>query len=187
MFKLNLDEHSYIALFQPEDAEELYQLIDRNRVSLGKWLSFPQKTKNLEDSKAFIQRSLTRFSAGNGFWAGIWHKDQLAGSIGFLYVDVYNRKTEIGYWLGESSQGYGLAARSCEKLIEHAFKQWEFNKVEINMATQNTKSRSVAKRLGFREEGTIRDYEKLNGEFLDRVIYGMLKTEWEEQLKEENL
>ncbi|TYR73991.1 GNAT family N-acetyltransferase [Rossellomorea vietnamensis] len=184
MFKLKLDEHIYTALFQPEDAIELYELIAENRHSLGEWLSFPGKTKSLEDTERFIERSLDRFSAGNGFWAGIWFNGQLAGAVGYLHVDKSNRKTEIGYWLGESFQGYGLVTKSCQRFIDHAFKVWELNKVEINMASRNTRSRSVAERLGFMEEGTIREFEYINGEFKDRVIYGMIRREWEGQRKE---
>ncbi|WP_345840745.1 GNAT family protein [Bacillus sp. P14.5] len=183
---MKLDEHSYLALLQQGDAVELFELIDDNRKSLGEWLSFPKKTISVEDSEVFIQKSLTRFSSGNGFWAGIWHKGVLAGSIGFLYVDINNRKTEIGYWLGESFQGCGLVTKACKKFIDHAFNEWELNKVEINMAFKNTRSRSVAERLGLIEEGTIREYEYINGEFLDRVIYGIVKKEWKELREEES-
>ncbi len=46
------------------------------------------------------------------------------------------------------------------------------------MATKNRKSKAIPERLGFTEEGRIRNYELLHGEYLDRIIFGLLKKEW---------
>jgi ribosomal-protein-serine acetyltransferase len=180
MFKQLLDVDTHISLLQPNDASHLFKVVDSNRGTLGKWLSFPEKTKSVKDSKVFIEKSLNRFAEDNGFWAGIWVAGELAGAIGYLYVDSHNRKTEIGYWLGRGFEGKGLVTKSCKTFIHHAFEDWDLNKVEINMAGENTKSRAVAERLGFKYEGAIRDYEFLNGEYHDRLIYGMLQEEWNE-------
>ena len=37
-----------------------------------------------------------------GFAVAIWHNGEMAGQIEYNYLDWINRKTEIGYWLGES-------------------------------------------------------------------------------------
>ena len=50
------------------------------------------------------------------------------------------------------------------------------------MASNNSKSKAIPERLGFKEEGRIRDYEFLHGEYLDRIICGLLKEEWKENL-----
>ncbi|RIW37266.1 N-acetyltransferase [Bacillus salacetis] len=173
-----LDGEIRISLFQPYHAPELFQLVDDNREILGKWLSFPHKTRTIEDSRLFIERSLTRFENDHGFWAGIWLKDELAGAIGYLYMDPSARKTEIGYWLGRGFEGNGLVTKSCVCFVNHAFEGLELNKVEINMSEQNARSIAVAERLGFKREGLIRDFEFLNGLYHNRFIYGMLRKEW---------
>jgi ribosomal-protein-serine acetyltransferase len=178
MFKLKIEDDIHISLLQPHHALQLFSLVDANRNSLGKWLSFPGKTKTVEDSKFFIEKSLTRFAKNDGFWAGIWYHGQLAGAIGYLYADSAHSKTEIGYWLGSAFEGKGLVTKSCQSFIRYAFEEWKLNKVEINMAADNIKSIAVAERLGFMQEGKIRDYEYLNGKYQDRLIYGMLLKEW---------
>ena len=69
--------------------------------------------------------------------------------------------------------------KAAKRFIDHAFQDLDLRKVEIGVAANNVKSRAIPLRLGFTEEGIIRNYEHLNGEYLDRVIYGMLKEEWE--------
>jgi ribosomal-protein-serine acetyltransferase len=178
LFKAVIDSNSYISILETRHAGELFNLIDGSRESIGKWLSFPEFTNEVQDTKTFIEKSLNRFASNNGYWAGIWHKGKIAGSIGYLYLDWGNNKTEIGYWLGKDFEGLGLATKACNILIEHAFSELQLNKVEINVATRNIRSKAIPERLGFTKEGTIRNYEFLNGEYLDRIIYGLLKDEW---------
>lgn len=180
MYKAVIDVNTYIAILEPRHAEELFALIDGSRDSIGKWLTFPTVTNEIQDTRDFIKRSLNRLAANNGYWAGIWYKGQLAGSIGFLYWDWGNKKTEIGYWLGKEFEGLGLATKACTCLITHAFSDLQLHKVEIRMATKNTKSKAIPERLGFTIEGVIRDEEFLNGEYHDKIIYGLLKDEWKE-------
>ncbi|WP_249435691.1 GNAT family protein [Paenibacillus sp. Marseille-Q4541] len=112
--------------------------------------------------------------------APIWHKGQIAGSIGFLRIDWDARRTEIGYWLGSDFEGKGLMSKACNALVVHAFNDLNLRKIEIGVATYNMKSRAIPERIGFTQEGTIRNYELLHNQFLDRVIYGLLKEEWQQ-------
>jgi ribosomal-protein-serine acetyltransferase len=181
MVEYRIDDEIHISLLYPDQASLLFALVDANREWLGKWLSFPGKTHSVEDSKVFIEKSLTRYEKDNGFWAGIWYRNELAGAIGYLYIDSSARKTEIGYWLGSRFAGKGLVTKSCECFITHAFEVCKLNKVEINMAEKNEKSKAVAERLGLKREGVIRDYEFLNEQYHNRYIYGMLRKEWIER------
>ena len=182
MFKAIIDSNTFLSILEPRHAEELFHLIDYNRDSIGKWLAFPASTTEVHHTKTFIEKSLHRFTSANGYWAGIWYRGKLAGSIGYLYIDRGNHKTEIGYWLGKDFEGYGLATKACDLFIQHAFTDLQLTKVEINMASKNSKSKAIPERLGFTEEGRIRNYELLHGEYHDRIIYGLLKEEWKENL-----
>lgn len=180
MFKAIIDNESYISILEARHAGELFKLVDNSRDSIRKWLGFPDHTLEVNDTKKFIERSLNRFAFNNGYWAGIWHKGKIVGSIGFLYFNWDSKKTEIGYWLSKEFEGLGLVTKACSILIRHAFEELKLNKIEICIATNNYKSRAIPERLGFKEEGTIRCFEYLNGEYLDRVTYGILEEEWRE-------
>ncbi|OMC71765.1 ribosomal-protein-serine acetyltransferase [Paenibacillus sp. FSL H7-0326] len=178
MFKYEIDDSSLLALLETKDAEQLYDLINRNRDHIGKWLKFPSMTLAPEDSKTFIERTRMRYAKDEGYWLGIWCGDTLVGSIGYVYLDQENKKTEIGYWLGKEYEGKGIITRSVKALINYAFLELKLNKVEIGVATDNTKSRAIPEKLGFKREGELRDYEYINGRFVDRIIYGLKADEW---------
>lgn len=181
MFTYRLNEESYLKLLDIEDAKHVFRLVDSNRVHLRKWLPWVDATRNVADSRVFIEGTRKQFADGNGFQVGIWFKRELAGVAGFHGIDRANRKTEIGYWLGDSFQGRGLMTETCRALVHHAFRVWDLNKVEIRCGTANFRSCSIPERLRFKKEGMIREAEFVNGQYISHYVYGMLKSEWEKE------
>jgi ribosomal-protein-serine acetyltransferase len=107
----------------------------------------------------------------------IYYQDHFVGIIGLKDTDPDNEKTEIGYWLSESYQHKGIMTLSGKALINYVFDEMNLNRIQLKAATGNIKSRNVAKRLGFREEGTERESELHQRGFVDLVVYSLLKSE----------
>jgi ribosomal-protein-serine acetyltransferase len=62
--------------------------------------------------------------------------------------------------------------------VDHAFATWELNRILIQAAVDNGRSRAIPERLGFREEGVLREVERVGGRMLDGVVYAMLAGDW---------
>lgn len=178
MFRHSLDEHSELRLLELRQAETLFRLVDDNRSYLRAWLPWVDATRSPEDSREFIESSRRQLARDAGFSAGIWHRDRLAGVIGFHSLDRVHRVTSIGYWLDAGHQGKGLVTRACHALVRHALVDLELNRVEVRAATANHRSRAVAERLGFRLEGVLRDAEWLCDRYVDHAVYGMLARDF---------
>jgi ribosomal-protein-serine acetyltransferase len=84
----------------------------------------------------------------------------------------------IGYWLGKTHQGRGTMTRTVGVLLDHAFGTWKLNRVEIRAAPENARSRAIPERLGFRQEGTLREAQRIGDRYLDDVVYAMLGSDW---------
>lgn len=62
-------------------------------------------------------------------------------------------------------------------LVDHALSIWHLNRVEILVATENRRSQAIPERLGFREEGTLRQFQLVYSRYLDCVSYSMLAAD----------
>jgi ribosomal-protein-serine acetyltransferase len=65
----------------------------------------------------------------------------------------------------------------CRAFIAHAFETWKLNRITIECATENTRSRGVPERLGFKLEGVVRQSEWLHDRYVDHALYGLLKSD----------
>lgn len=178
MFTYTIDSKTHLKLLERRDAKELFELIHNNRPHLREWMPWVAGTTELEHTESFIQSTLDKFAKSNGFDAGIWHNGTLAGTVGFHEINTLHGFTSIGYWLGKEFEGRGLMTQAVEALVEYAFHTLGLHRVEIRCASLNLKSQAIPKRLGFTEEGQVREAEWLYDHHVDHIIYGMLQREW---------
>lgn len=179
MFSHRIDDESELRLIEVRDAEELNALVLKNFEHIREWSAWlKDRERPVERTREWIKQNMRRFGGGDGFEMAVWHCGKMAGQIGYNYFDRDNRKTEIGYWLGESFQGKGLITKACAALINNAFENLNINRVEIRCGTENYKSRGIPERLGFKEEGIARKTEWLHDRFIDLVVYSVLASEW---------
>jgi ribosomal-protein-serine acetyltransferase len=171
--RLEVGDDCHLRLLEEADAEELYRLVERNRDHLAEWMPWAA-AQTLEGTAAFIQGALRRHAERNGFEMGLILDERMIGAAGFAGIDWVARATSVGYWLAEEHQGRGLMTRAVRALVEHAFGELELHRVEIQAAEGNRRSRAIPERLGFQQEGVLREAECVGGRYLDLVVYGLL-------------
>ncbi|MFL6282378.1 MAG: GNAT family N-acetyltransferase [Pyrinomonadaceae bacterium] len=178
MFSRRIEEELELRPVDERHAEELTALVRRDLLHLKPWMPWATERYSVEDAREFIRRQIRQYAEDQGFASLVFFRGRVAGSIGYNQIDWSNRKTDIGYWLGAEFLGRGLMTKSCRALIEHAFRELRLNRVEINCAVENRRSRRIPERLGFTEEGTHRQAEWVHDHFKDLVSYSLLAREW---------
>ncbi len=164
-----------VRTFTPDDAGELFALVDANRARLREWMVWEPTTRGPDDTRAFIERSLASETDAEG--NGIWVDGRIAGSVG-LSVDTVSNSGEIGYWIDAEHEGKGIVTRVCETFFDFAFDELGLHRMELHAAADNARSRAVAERLGMRQEGVAREGLRVTSGYLDAVLYGILAHEW---------
>jgi ribosomal-protein-serine acetyltransferase len=178
MFSATLRPGVELRLPEERFASEIFKVVDRERKQLSEWITWVHERTCEEDILAWIRAVLNQFAENKGFSAVIWVEGRIAGVIGILPIDWRDRKAEIGYWLAKEFEGRGLITDASRVVIRHLLIELDLHRVEIHCASGNTRSRAVARRLGFRHEGTLRERKLLNGHFVDLEVYGLLRQEW---------
>jgi ribosomal-protein-serine acetyltransferase len=173
-----IDSNTEVRLLERGHAPELYRLICSNVAYLQPWLSWAQASYTARDADQFVRESLVQLSHGTGMHCGIFFRDALIGCTGFHEIDLANRRTSIGYWIDERHQGRGIATASVCAITTYAFSEWKVNRIEIRCALDNVRSRALAARANFREEGVRWQYELTRSGFRDLVVYAALANCW---------
>jgi ribosomal-protein-alanine N-acetyltransferase len=80
----------------------------------------------------------------------------------------------IGYWVGERYAGRGFMVDAVKLLVRHAFDTLRLHRIEAACIPDNARSVRVLEKAGFRREGLLRSYLRINGEWHDHYLYALI-------------
>ncbi len=147
--RITIDGRLALRAWRAEDVPALYAVIDANRDYLAHWLPWAAEWDAAERPRAFVERAQAGYERGTGLDLALERDGDIAGAIGLSPIDPRAAMGEIGYWVAEPHQGRGFVTRGCRALIAHARDALGLRHFVIRVATENTRSRAVAERLGF--------------------------------------
>lgn len=166
------------------DLAEAYQeLLEADYQRLGRW--FPdafQEPPTLAGTRADLEADGRAWVEGArlpmALAARTEHGWRLAGWAN-LVIDRPSGTAEVGYWLGAGFEGRGLVTRAVTAVLDHGFGPLGLHRVSLRATADNVRSRHVAERLGFTQEGELRESAAFpDGRREDVVLYGLLAREW---------
>ena len=108
--------------------------------------------------------------------------DRQSGDIAGRFVLVPTddpQVAEIGYITAMQWQGKGVASECMAALIANAFAAEGHRRLIADIDARNLPSIALAEKLGFKQEGCLREHEMTHSGLCDLLIYGLLRREWE--------
>ena len=175
---IEVDKDITLRRLTRENAQEKFDLIVKNHDHLMPWMPWADLYHDdIEVMYTFTDSEIEKFDNGTTFGYDIYYQDQLVGSIDFHEISEGNCRVELGYWVGAEFTGKGIATRAAAAMTKYAFEKLGMNRVAILACTDNTPSINVAKRLGFVEEGILRQYSVLPDGTHDTVVYSKTKAD----------
>jgi ribosomal-protein-alanine N-acetyltransferase len=87
------------------------------------------------------------------------------------------RSAWIGYWVARHVTGAGVATAALALGVDHCFGPVMLHRVEATVRPENAASRAVLAKVGFREEGLLRRYLEVDGEWRDHLLVAITVEE----------
>lgn len=163
-----------------EDAEALNAAIVASHPELSLWMDWAVEPQTLDQTREFCRESLTAWEAEQSLNTLLVELStgEIIGSSGYPRMDWTVPKFEIGYWCRTDKVGQGFVTEATWALARYAFTELAANRVELRMDERNRRSWSVAERLGFSLEATLRnDVRVPDGSLRDSRVYGAVTLE----------
>lgn len=100
--------------------------------------------------------------------------DDLVGgiSIGNIRRGVA-QSGHIGYWMGEKHSGKGLMSEALSLVTEYGILTLGLHRIEAACIPDNKRSIRVLEKAGFRSEGLLRSYLRINGKWQDHILFSL--------------
>src|SRR5205814_1207833 len=101
---------------------------------------------------------------------------ELVGITALRDIDDEHAQAELSFWVGRPYWGRGFASEAARAVLRYAFQELELNRVNAYHMLRNPASGRVLTRLGFQQEGILRQRVRKWGVFEDVAAYAILRN-----------
>ncbi|MGH3833396.1 MAG: GNAT family N-acetyltransferase [Pseudonocardiaceae bacterium] len=99
--------------------------------------------------------------------------------IGFARLGLSGvRAAKLGFAIAAPHWGHGYALDAARTIIDFGFTTLRLHRISAAIGPDNAASIVIVTRLGFSEEGRLRDHVFTNGAWRDSILYSLLAHEW---------
>jgi ribosomal-protein-alanine N-acetyltransferase len=101
----------------------------------------------------------------------------LVGMVSLRSIDREHEEVELSFWIGCPFWGRGYATEAARAAVDRAFDILGLNRIVAHHMARNPASGRVLARLGFRQEGLLRQRVKKWGVYEDVVLMALLRRD----------
>jgi ribosomal-protein-alanine N-acetyltransferase len=83
----------------------------------------------------------------------------------------------LGYWIGEPHARQGYMREAIEAVVHHAWTRLDISRLEAACLPENTASRGLLEKAGFKYEGVAQSYLQIAGRWRTHVLYAALRAD----------
>ena len=175
-------ELCYIRPLVPQDAKDLTNLLIRNKEY---WTKFEPKHKGIYYTEYTQQNkileSMRLRSVQLEYFCGIYDlsSNALIGQISLYSIKrLPFSSCFIGYALDEQFIGKGIMSEAVQSMVQFAFNTLKLNRVEAYVSPNNLPSIRVLEKVGFLQEGLLKQLLYINGQWEDHYIYAITANQY---------
>lgn len=165
-----LERDDLEALFAWWNDPDLWTLIgSRKRIS------------GFEELEAWFEGELEKTGPQEGRTFAIdGPKGDLLGTVWYGSYEASDRQATVGLYLGNAeSRGSGMGTDALRTLLTYLFDELGLHKARLYVHVENVPAVAVYDKLGFVEEGRLREHRYYGGRFNDFFAMGLLAREFE--------
>jgi len=103
--------------------------------------------------------------------------ERVSGVCGLTSIDLVNARAEFSLYIFPTDHRQGLGRGALKTLLDYGFKELNLHQIWGETFDGNPAMRLFTD-LGFKKDGTLRDFYFKNGEYIDAHRISILRSEW---------
>ena len=147
----------------------------RNDPAVRPWLP-RSRPHAVAEAREDVEGYMSDDSEGLGLLARV--DGDPVGLVSMFMIEADSGRALIAAWFVPEAQGKGYGTDAVGRLVEYGFDERRLHRIGASARADNDASRATLEKLGFVREGCRREHYHVNGEYVDRITYGLLESEW---------
>lgn len=106
-------------------------------------------------------------------------ENTLIGTISLVSIDSIRQSACLNIMIGDrEKRGKGAGTYAIREMLNHGFYNLNLRRIELLVLEENMVARHLYEKIGFVQEGIMRDANYKAGKFVNMVMYSILKDEY---------
>jgi RimJ/RimL family protein N-acetyltransferase len=179
-----IGERLYLRPLEPAQDNHLYATW-RNNEDIRRWFSvYPSSDTRGKERLENLYKDFHHILLG----VVLKSDNTLIGLVGLKDVNVLNQSAEFYVIIGDpAAWGKGYGTEATKLMIHYGFMELNLNRIQTQDMDENVGGWRADEKAGFKYEGTLREAIPRFGKFHDVRVYSLLRREYLEYLKNENM
>lgn len=135
---------------------------------------------DIAQAQGLIDNIGRMFENENSLYWGITLQpvDAVIGMIGYNYWNRVDHRGSVGFDLARAYWGRGIMPEALRTVLRFGFERLGLNRVEADASVYNFQSQRALQKVGFRQEGHLREqYHEADG-YHDLLLFALLKRQF---------
>lgn len=159
-----------------EDAGPIFAMY--SDVEFMRYWSFPVMQHFEQAVEYLAQRMQGSVTETEIVWAiELASTHEMIGTCCLFNADAVSKRAELGFGLHRPFWGHGYMTEAARAVVDCGFDCLRLHRIEAQIDPRNHASARVLERLGFAQEGLLRERWIVDGRVSDSAMYGLLRTD----------
>ena len=171
-------EGVYLRQPEPRDFQEWSDLREGSRAYLTPWEPTWAADETSRGSYRYKLRRYVEDARDDRAHALFVFRESDSALVGGVTLSNVRRgvsqAASLGYWAGERYAGRGYITAAVRAVVRYGFDDLDLHRIEAACQPDNFASRRVLEKAGFAQEGAARAYLKINGQWRDHLLFGIV-------------
>ncbi len=162
--------------FREDDLKNALVMVNNQAVT--RFLNF-MRPRSLQEERVWLEAAMRNDDPKTTSFAIESSDNEYIGSVGLMHIDLRNRSAELGISIARPQEwGKGFGTEAALLMLRHAFEELNLHRVHLRVYEYNARGQKSYGRLGFIEEGRLRQAHFRHGNWHDVVLMAILADEF---------
>jgi len=162
--------------YREDDLKSMVAAVNNGAVT--RYLQFMRPVSQMQE-REFLDTAM-RGDDPNTFNLAIESSDsEYLGGVGLMRIDRRNRSAELGILIARPDDwGKGFGTEAALLMLRHGFEELNLHRIQLRVYDYNERGQKSYAKLGFSEEGRLRQAHFRHGAWHDVVLMSILADEF---------
>jgi len=97
------------------------------------------------------------------------------GNVSLQRIDLLSRSAELAIVVGDKAcRGEGIGEEACRSIVNHGVRALNLRRIFFGTFASNNGMIGIGRKLGFEQEGLLRQAAFKDGAYVDVILFGLL-------------